>query len=260
MLGAVAGDVIGSIFEITNWKTSKFQPLFQTGTRYTDDSVLTLATADKLLYGGTYTDIYQVYGRRHPYAGYGGAFQQWINKDSPRPYNSWGNGSGMRISPVGWVMESVEAVLAEAKRSAEVTHSHSEGIKGAQSIALSIFLARKGFSKEEIKAEIENRFEYDLNRTLDDIRPKYYFDVSCQGSVPESIIAFLESVDFESAVRLAISIGGDSDTIACMAGSIAQAFYGEIPEFITKIVRQKLEPSMLSVLDEFCEKYVMNTK
>ena len=151
MLGAVAGDVIGSKFEAANLKSADFEPLFQPGTSYTDDSVLTLATADKLLYGGSYTDVYQVYGRRFPHAGYGGAFFHWIDNDFPEPYNSWGNGSGMRVSPVGWAMDSVDDVLAEAKLSAEVTHSHPEGIKGAQAIALSVFLARKGQSKDEIK-------------------------------------------------------------------------------------------------------------
>lgn len=255
MLGAIAGDIIGSVFESKNVKTADFDPLFQVNTTWTDDTVLTLATADLLTYGGSYADIYQIYGCRYPFAGYGGAFFEWMKKEDPKPYNSWGNGSGMRVSPIGWARDSVEDVLAEAKRSAEVTHSHPEGIKGAQSIALAVYLARTGESKDKIRKEIESRFEYDLSRTLDEIRPKYHFDVSCQGSVPEAIIAFLESTDFESAVRLAISIGGDSDTIACMAGAIAHAHYGKIPDAITEACREKLHKRLLPVLDEFCERY-----
>ncbi|MDF1755423.1 MAG: ADP-ribosylglycohydrolase family protein [Verrucomicrobiales bacterium] len=255
MLGAIAGDIIGSIFESKNIKHADFEPLFQINTTWTDDTVLTLATADLLTYGGTYADVYQIYGCRYPFAGYGGSFFEWMKKENPAPYNSWGNGAGMRVSPIGWARDSVDEVLAEAERSAEVTHNHPEGIKGAKAIALAVYLARTGVSKEKIRREIEDRFEYNLSRTLDEIRPKYGFDVSCQGSVPEAIIAFLESTDFESAIRLAISIGGDSDTIACMAGSIAQAHYGKIPAAITDTCREKLHKRLLPVLDEFCEKY-----
>lgn len=255
MLGAIAGDIIGSIFESKNIKTADFDPLFQINATWTDDTVLTLATADLLTYGGSYADIYQIYGCRYPFAGYGGGFFQWMKKENPEPYNSWGNGAGMRVSPIGWARDSIDDVLAEAERSAEVTHNHPEGIKGAQAIALAVFLARTGEGKEKIREQIESRFDYNLNRTLDEIRPNYEFDVSCQGSVPEAIIAFLESSDFESAVRLAISIGGDSDTIACMTGAIAHAHYGKIPETIVETCRKKLHKRLLPVLDEFCERY-----
>ena len=256
MLGAVAGDVLGSVFEFQNLKRVDFQPLIQSGIRFTDDSVITVATADLLLYGGTYTDVFQHYGRRYPDAGYGGTFVKWIMTPQPRPYNSWGNGAGMRVSPVGWARDSMEEVLEEARRSAEVTHDHPEGIKGAQAVALAVFLARQGESKDTIRSEIECHCAYDLDRTLDEIRPGYSFDVSCQGSVPEAILAFMESTDFESAIRLAISIGGDSDTIACMAGAIAHAFYREIPEEIITAVRATLDRGLRIVMDEFCERFV----
>jgi ADP-ribosylglycohydrolase len=257
ILGAIAGDIIGSVFESNNFKHPTFYPLFQPHTTFTDDSVLTVATADLQLFGGSYADIYQIYARRYPYAGYGGAFMQWAQKENPGPYNSWGNGSAMRVSPIGWTRDSIEDVLREAKQSAKVTHSHPEGIKGAQAIALGVFLARTGSDKATIRREIESRCDYDLSRTIDEIRPDYYFDVSCQGSVPEALTAFLDSTDFESAVRLAISIGGDSDTIACMAGALSQAYYREIPEFIVTICREKLDHRLLPVVDEFCEKYIL---
>ena len=207
ILGSIIGDVIGSAYEWHNVKTTDF-PLFSKKTTFTDDSVLTVATMDSLLNQMDYTTVYQRYGRKFPRAGYGGYFYEWIFEKKPEPYDSWGNGSAMRVSPVGWAYPTLEEVLFHAKRSAEVTHNHPEGIKGAQATASAVFLARTGKTKVEIKQCIEEMFQYDLNRKLDEIRPTYNFDVSCQGSVPEAIITFLESTDFESAIRLAISLGG----------------------------------------------------
>lgn len=228
MLGAVAGDVIGSVYERRPIKTLDF-PLFHAHSRFTDDSVLTIAIADAILQGMEYAEALKTYGRKYPNAGYGGAFYKWIFAVESQPYNSWGNGSAMRVSPVGFAFATVEEVLHEAERTAIVSHNHPEGIKGAQATALAIFMARKGLDKETIRTEIKRRFRYDLERTVDDIRPSYRFDVSCQGTVPEAIIAFLDSHDYEDAIRKAISLGGDSDTLACITGAIAQAYYKEIP-------------------------------
>ena len=254
MLGAIAGDVIGSVYEAHPIKHADF-PLFGRQSRFTDDTVLTIATAYSILEECDYAEAFRTFGRRYPRAGYGGAFYHWLFSTESAPYNSWGNGSAMRVSPVGFAFESVDAVLEEAARSASVTHNHPEGIKGAQATALAIFLARKGESKDFIKSEIEKRFVYDLNRALDDIRPGYGFDVSCQGSVPESITAFLESKDFEDVVRKAVSLGGDSDTMACIAGGIAQAFYREIPENIVANVRERLPDEFLEIIDRFVDTY-----
>ena len=250
MIGAIAGDVIGSAYEANAVKTTHFQ-LFPPGSCFTDDTVLTVATAEALLGDGDYAAAYRRFGRAYPNAGYGGSFYRWLFSEGAGPYGSWGNGAAMRVSPVGFALDSVDAVLAEAARSAAVTHDHPEGIKGAQATALAVFLARAGTSKEMIKAEIQDRFGYDLNRPLDAIRLSYRFDVSCQGSVPESLIAFLESADFEGAVRNAISLGGDADTMACIAGGIAQAFYGSVPELISGEVRTRLPDGFLEVLDRF---------
>ena len=254
MLGAIAGDVIGSVYEAHPIKSMDF-PLFGRRSQFTDDTVLTVATAYSILEKCDYAESYRTFGRRYPRAGYGGAFYQWLFSQRSGPYNSWGNGSAMRVSPVGFAFESVDAVLEEAERSASVTHNHPEGIKGAQATALAVFLARKGENKDSIRDDIERRFNYDLSRTLDDIRPGYRFDVSCQGSVPESITAFLESKDFEDAVRKAVSLGGDSDTMACIAGGIAHAFYGKIPEDIVVNVRERLPDEFLEIIDRFMEMY-----
>ncbi len=253
MLGAIAGDVIGSVYERYTIKTTDF-PLFQPACTFTDDTVLTVATADAILNHLDYAAAYKDYGRRYPHAGYGGTFIRWIFSQDMQPYNSWGNGSAMRVSPVGWAFDAVERVLAEAKKSAAVTHNHPEGIKGAQATALAVFLARTGQSKETIKAEIEDRFAYNLSRSLDEIRPGYHFDVSCQGSVPEAIIAFLEAGNVEDAIRNAISLGGDSDTLACIAGGIAHAYYGSIPEPISTEVRRRLPDEFLTIIDQFNER------
>ncbi|HDR88936.1 MAG TPA: ADP-ribosylglycohydrolase family protein [Bacteroidetes bacterium] len=228
MIGSVIGDVIGSTYEICNAGTWDFDP-FPEGTTYTDDTVLTLAVAYSILHGTDYVSAIQEFACRYPGRGYGGMFSIWIYGENPQPYNSFGNGSAMRVSPVGFAFGSVEKVLGEARKSAECTHNHPEGIKGAQAVALAIFLARMGCPKKEIRERIVSEFGYDLDRKLNDIKPGYTFDITCQGTVPEAILAFLESEDFESAIRNAIWLGGDSDTLACITGGIAEAFYGTIP-------------------------------
>lgn len=254
MLGAIAGDIIGSPFEFYNVKRTDFK-LFGMVSRYTDDTVLTIATADCLLNKGDYAQFYKTYARSHPLAGYGGKFMLWAMMGSPKPYNSWGNGSAMRVSPVGYAFDTLEEVLSEASRSAEVTHNHPEGIKGAQAIAASVFLLRTGTGKDQLRQYIADSFGYVLNRTLDDIRPGYGFDVSCMGSVPEAITAFLESIDFEDAVRKAVSLGGDSDTIACMTGALAEAHYGGVPENIEREAMSRLPESFKDVISRFYSAY-----
>lgn len=250
MLGAIAGDVIGSVYERMPIKSTDF-PLFSLDSTFTDDSVMTVAIADAILNRRDYAVAMQTYGRKYPNAGYGGFFYRWLFSSPPKPYNSWGNGSAMRVSPIGFAFSSIDAVLHEAQCSAEVTHNHPEGVKGAQAVAMVIFLARSGETKQSIKDEIGGRFGYNLDRTLDEIRPEYGFDVSCQGSVPESIIGFLESADFEGAIRNVVSLGGDSDTMACIAGGISQAFYKDIPDEITANVRQRLPEEFLNIIDKF---------
>ena len=254
MLGAIAGDIIGSIYERYNIKNKEFA-LFGSGCRFTDDSVLTTAVADVLLNGGSYTERLKDYYRRYPNAGYGMNFRNWALSNRTEPYNSWGNGSAMRVSPIGFALEDLDSVLREAKRSAEVTHNHPEGIKGAQATAAAIFLARTKKDKKHIKFYIQSTFDYDLNFSLDQIRPNYQFDVSCQGSVPQAIVAFLESTDFEDAIRNAISIGGDSDTIACIAGGIAQAFYG-VPNAIAQRTLNILDEPLRQVTEAFMNEYL----
>ena len=224
MTGAIAGDIIGSVYEFDNIKTTDF-PLFTDESDYTDDTIMTVAVADWLLNGGDLVKVMQQYSAEYPcpMGGYGGRFSYWLMEENPLPYNSWGNGSAMRVSAVGWKFDSLEKTLEVAKETAIVSHNHPEGIKGAQATAAAIYLARSGKSKQEIKQYIETVFSYDLDRTCDDIRPDYSFDVSCQGTVPEAIIAFLDSSDFEHAIRLAVSLGGDSDTLACITGGIAEA-------------------------------------
>jgi len=250
MLGAIAGDIIGSVYEAHPIKYEGF-PLFNPYATFTDDTVLTVATAYSILENIDYGNTFKTFGQKYPDAGYGASFYDWIFSPHSGPYNSWGNGSAMRVSPVGFAFDSIDDVLREAERSAAVTHNHPEGTKGAQATALAVFFARKGESKEYIRGEIGARFAYNLSRTLDEIRPGYRFDVSCHGSVPESIIAFLESRDFEDAVRKAISLGGDSDTMACIAGGIAQAFYKEIPGIIINNVRARLPEEFLLIIDKF---------
>jgi len=255
MLGAIIGDIVGSIYEWHNIKTKEF-PLFGQKCEFTDDSVMTIAIAEGLMNGGKpddYINAMKRLGRMYPNAGYGGNFGRWLITDDRDPYNSWGNGSAMRVSPVGWAFDSLEATESAAEVSAVVTHNHPEGIKGAQATAAAIFLARNGKSKEEIKTYIEMNYDYDLSRTLDEIRPSYNFDVSCQGTVPEAIIAFLESNDFEDAIRNAVSLGGDCDTLTAITGSIAEAAYG-VPEAIKDKAISLLDEPLLEVLNRWQER------
>lgn len=256
MLGAIAGDIIGSCYERPwdNIKTTDF-PLFQDWSHFTDDTVLTVAAADVLLHGGGYAKVFKEYFRRYPNAGYGSLFYMWAETDFGEPYNSFGNGSAMRISPVGFAFDSIGEVLVEARRSAEVTHNHPEGVKGAQATASAIFLARTGKTKQQIREVITEAFGYDLSEPIDEIRKHYEWDVTCQGSVPQAITAFLESENFEDAIRKAISIGGDSDTIACITGGIAHAFYGGVPEPIECEVLSRLDQELGSIVQEFRDKF-----
>jgi ADP-ribosylglycohydrolase len=258
MLGAIAGDIIGSVFEHNPVKSTHWFPLFMFGRRFTDDTVLTVAVADCLLSGKDYEGRFEHYYYQYPNAGYGAGFHDWARAHKHEPYNSWGNGSAMRVSPVGWAFDNLKDVLAEAKRSADVTHNHPEGVKGAQAVAAAIFLARTGTTKEEIRKYITETFGYNLGRTLDEIRPKYSFDVSCQGSVPEALISFFESTDFESAVRNAISLGGDADTMACIAGAVAEAFYKGVPSEIADKTFEILDPQLADVVRAFRAKFVTN--
>jgi ADP-ribosylglycohydrolase len=256
MLGALAGDIIGSPYEFYNTKSMDFE-LFTEWTKFTDDSVMTLAVAKWLIEDAEHSARHlircmQELGRRYPRAGYGGNFDWWLRQENPQPYNSWGNGAGMRVSPVGLYAKTLDDALELAEISASVSHNHPEGIKGAQAIAASVFLCKDGKSKQEIKEYVEETFGYNLSRTIDDIRPNYYFDVSCQGSVPEAIIAFLEGNSFEEVIRLAISIGGDSDTIGCMAGAIAACRY-PIPDDIAKRCDSLLTEDLRDIKDRFCD-------
>lgn len=250
MLGAIAGDMIGAPYEGAPCQNENF-PLFSEQSRFTDDSVLTVATAEVLLDGGDYASAYRKYGRLYPKAGYGGNFIHWIFDDGVGPYNSWGNGSAMRVSPVGWWGDSLEAVLDEAARSASVTHNHPEGIKGAQAVAAAVFLARQGREKEDIRCELMEHFDYDLGRRAKDIRPNYSFDVSCQGSVPEALVCFFDGADFEETVRLAILLGGDADTQACIAGAVAEAYHGALPQTIENEVMRRLPENLAEVVRRF---------
>ena len=254
MIGAIAGDIIGSVYEHRQIKTKEF-PLFDPLCNFTDDTVLTVAIADAILSRKPYVDSVRRFGRRYPHAGYGGSFIHWLHTPDAGPYNSWGNGSAMRVSPVGFAFTKDDEVLAQAKATAEITHNHPEGIKGAQATALAVFLARTGSDKESIRSRIIDLFEYDLDRTMEDIRPIYYFDISCQGTVPAALVAFLDSESYEDAVRNAISLGGDSDTLACITGGIAEAFYGDIPASVLAKVKELLTPELWAVTEDFCTKY-----
>ena len=261
MLGAIIGDTVGSVYEFNNIKTTDF-PLFQRRSNYTDDSIMTMAVAEWLLtdpqHGmDTLEASFLDFAKRYPcpMGGYGGGFNRWLfhpeglydyaegqkAETKRRPYNSFGNGAAMRCSANGWMFDTLEETERVAEVSASITHNHPEVIKGAQATAAAIFMARNGAKKDEIRRYITTRFRYDLNRTCDQIRPRYGFKVTCQESVPEAIIAFLDSNDYESTVRLAVSLGGDSDTQACIAGGIAEAFYG-MPDEIIKDMANKLPP------------------
>ena len=259
MLGAIIGDISGSRFEWNNRKSKEFR-LLKSGCHPTDDSNMTLAVAEAILRAnGDWSKLPDLavecmrdFGRVYP-RGYGGRFKQWLCSDNPEPYGSWGNGSAMRVSPCAWAAQTMEEALLLSDAVTNVTHNHPEGVKGARAVTAAIFLARKGASVSEIRDHIHENY-YPLDFTLDQIRPAYEFDVSCQGSVPQAIEAFLESDSFEDAVRNAISIGGDSDTIAAMAGSIAEAYYG-IPETIRNQAITFLDQKQIQTLNAFEQKY-----
>jgi ADP-ribosylglycohydrolase len=254
MLGAIAGDIIGSVYEFHPIKKVDF-PLFGKRSQWTDDTVLTMAVAETLLTGRPYRETIREFALADSDAGFGGMFRQWFTMPGSKPYNSFGNGSAMRVSPVGWAFETLERTLAEAQDSAEVTHNHPEGIKGAQSVAAAIFLARQGAGQTDIRDALETRFGYNLHRTYEDIQPSCSFDETCQRSVPEALICVLTSTSFEDAVRRAVALGGDADTQAAIAGSIAEALYGGVPAEIAKEARARLTPQFTLILDTFQEKY-----
>ncbi len=258
MWGGILGDVIGSIYENAGKKTMYF-PLFEKTSTFTDDTVMNMATIDVLLNGLPYAETYKLYGQNYPNRGYGRGFRAWIDSHDLSPYNSFGNGSAMRVLAIGYAFETLYEVLAEAKASAEVTHNHPEGIKGAEAVASTVFLARKGKSKAEIREYLRTAFGYDMYRTIEEIRPNYTFSAHCQTSVPEAIIAFLDSKDWLSSVRLAISLGGDADTQACIAGGIAEAFYKEIPYDSFFIGKHAIPKNFKNLLSQFYDKYEIQT-
>lgn len=253
MIGAIAGDIIGSIYEWHNIKTTEF-PLFSPRCHFTDDSVLTIALADAIMSGVDYVTLLKKYYRTYPHAGFGGHFAAWALTENTAPYYSWGNGAAMRISPAGFAYPTLDETLRKAGEFTAVTHDHPEGIKGGKATAAAIFLARSGKTKPEIRDYISSTFDYDLSRTLDEIRPTYTYDISSQGTVPQAITAFLESESFEDAIRKAVSLGGDCDTLTCITGGIAQAFYG-IPEEISRQVYAYLDEPLSEVTRKFTSLY-----
>ncbi len=259
MYGAMLGDIIGCPYEFDRGDKTKDFPMFSEGSGFTDDSVMTIAVAEALMdtmgqddgaVKAALVTAMQKWGKMYPFAGYGGMFLQWLHAENPQPYGSYGNGSAMRASAAGWLYGSLEETLKAARLTAEVTHNHPEGIKGAQCVAAVIWLARNGKSKEEIRKYVEETFAYDLSRTCDEIRPGYHHVESCQRTVPEAVTAFLEGKDFEDVIRTAVSLGGDCDTLTCIAGSMAEAFHG-VPEDLKQACRDFLTPAMLKVLDRF---------
>lgn len=259
MYGAILGDIIGSPYEFDRGNKTKDFPLFSTTSRFTDDTVMAIAVAEALINVKEQSDdkikaelvrSMQRWGAKYPDAGYGGSFRRWLKSSEPKPYGSYGNGSAMRVSAAGWLYNTLEETRHIARLTAEVTHNHPEGIKGAESIAVAIFLARTGHSKEEIKDYIIEEFHYDLSRTCDEIRPSYHHDETCQKTVPEAITAFLEGESFEDVIRTAVSLGGDCDTLTCIAGSIAEAFY-DVSVSLKIECKDRITDEMKSVLEKF---------
>lgn len=255
ILGAIAGDIIGSVYEFRSTRNYNFE-MFDDRMRPTDDTVMTIAVADWIMHDAGLTEdslakTMRKWGNRYPRAGYGRSFNMWLNQENAGPYNSWGNGSAMRVSPVGFAFDTLERTLSVAKATAIVTHNHPEGIKGAQATAAAIFLARTGKTKEEIKKYITDTFGYDLDRHCAYIRLHYRFEISCQETVPQSVCAFLDSKDYESALRETISLGGDADTMGAITGGIAAAYYKEMPDKIYEFAMSKLDDDMKSVVEEF---------
>lgn len=259
MIGAILGDMIGAPYEFDRGNKTKDFPLFSRKSQFTDDSVMTVAVAEALIssYGNSddeirtaLVDSMQKWGKRYPHAGYGGMFRQWLSTKDPKPYGSFGNGSAMRVSSAGWLYDDVDTTRKIAAITADVTHNHPEGIKGAEATASAIFLARNGSSKDEIKEYIIREFGYDLSRTCDEIRPTYHHVESCQETVPEAITAFLEGTNFEDVIRIAVSLGGDCDTLTCIAGGIAEAFYG-VPNEMKDTCLSKLPDDIIAVIKRF---------
>lgn len=250
MLGAIVGDIVGSVHEWAATKSKDF-PLFVEDSTFTDDTVLTVAVAEWILTGDDLVDLFHAAYRTHPGRGFGGMFHRWAREGRREPYGSYGNGSAMRVSPVGFAFDTLDEVLEQAGRSAAVTHDHPEGIRGAQATAAAIYLARTTRDREEIRRKLEERFGYDLSTPLDAIRPGYVFNETCQGTVPQAIRAFLESTGYEDAIRCAISLGGDADTLACITGGIAEAYHGEVPAPIAREAAARLDPRLGAVVDRF---------
>lgn len=259
MIGAILGDMIGAPYEFDRGNKSKDFPLFSRGSHFTDDTVMTIAVAEALICNrdSCSEDIresvvkhMQKWGKKYPHAGYGGMFRNWLRVIDPAPYGSYGNGSAMRVASVGWVYDTIGETRRVARLTAEVSHNHPEGIKGAEATASAIFMARHGRTKAEIKEYIVSEFGYDLSRSCDEIRPAYHHVESCQETVPEAITAFMEGEDFEDVIRTAVSLGGDCDTLTCIAGSIAEAFYG-VPKFMAEECRRRLPEDILEVLERF---------
>ncbi len=257
IIGAVAGDMIGSRHTGNKFEVVDFS-LLNKDPDYTADTVLTVATMDALLNGREYTTMMQAYGRRYPGRGYGAALLRWLRQDEPKPYHSWNNGVALRISPIGHVCRTVNETLEESRKCAEISHNHPDGIKGAQATAACVFLAKNGRTKEEIRSYIETKFGYDLQKNIEIIRPEYYYDQSCEISVPAAIIAFLDSSDYENAIRLAISLGDGCGSLACITGGIAQAFYKKIPGHIAEPVISRLSPEMFDVIEKFSFTYPLS--
>lgn len=247
ILGSCIGDIVGSIFEWNNYKNTNFD-ICNSRCFMTDDTVMTIAVADALYNNKDLTGTLRLYGNRFPDSGYGGGFRRWLKDPTPKPYNSYGNGSAMRVSAAGVLGDTLSEVLKLARQSAEITHNHPEGIKGAEATAAAIYLARTGSSKEEIKEFVVTNYHYHLDTTCDEIRPVYQFNETCQGTVPPAIVAFMESTDFESAIRLAVSLGGDTDTLTCITGGIAAAFYNEIPDEIAQFSISKMPTDFYKVI------------
>jgi len=250
MLGAIAGDIIGSVHEFAGTKSTNFD-LFVPGSRFTDDTVLAVAVADCLLNGVDYVDTFRQYFTTYPDAGYGLRFLGWAASGLREPYNSFGNGSAMRVPAVGYAFDTLDDVLAESGRSAAVTHNHPEGIKGAQATAAAVFMARRGDTKQRIRDSLQAMFGYHLSDRLDDLRPTYRFDETCQGTVPAALIAFFESADYEDAIRKAISLGGDADTLACITGAVAEAHYGGVPSHIAVPAMAMLDDRLRHIVVRF---------
>lgn len=254
MLGAIAGDIIGSVYEGSRVGTKDF-PLFVPGSGFTDDTVLTVAIASAILNRKDFTSVIRDWGRRYPHAGYGGWFYNWLFSENAGPYNSYGNGSAMRVAAVGWAYNDLRSVSNMAKRSAEITHNHPEGIRGARAVASAVMLGRTGGTKKDIATLFSERFEYDCHTDLAILRERQGFDVSCQGTVPAAAAAFLQSTDFEDAVRNAVSFGGDTDTLACITGALAEAYYGGVPADIQEEVLYRLDNFLLEEVIRFASRY-----